>query len=134
MKISPFVYIIVATKNVKSPIMNVVTKKIANIIAASEKAAGKKDLTVQKWLLDALPNVSKKDRQDLKMHGVEARRVGLDESKRRKGAQISTKSGYERKVENRKKGAVQGSKRRAAQDGATEAGSGNDSDFGGFDD
>lgn len=107
-------------------------KPIANIIAASEKAAGKKEGSVQKWLLDALPNVSKKDRQDLKMHGVEARRVGLDEAKKRRGAQISSKSGYERKVENRKKGAIQGSKRRAAQDGATEAG--NDSDFGGFDD
>ena len=107
-------------------------KPIANIIAASEKAAGKKEGSVQKWLLDALPNVSKKDKQDLKMHGVEARRVGLDEAKKRRGAQISSKSGYERKVENRKKGAIQGSKRRAAQDEATEAG--NDSDFGGFDD
>lgn len=107
-------------------------KPIANIIAASEKAAGKKEGSVQKWLLDALPNVSKKDRHDLKMHGVEARRVGLDEAKKRRGAQISSKSGYERKVENRKKGAIQGSKRRAAQDGETEAG--NDSDFNGFED
>ncbi len=111
-------------------------KPIANIIAASEKAAGKKEgeSSVQKWLLDALPNVSKKDRQDLKMHGVEARRVGLDEAKKRKGAQISSKSGYERKVENRKKGAIQGSKRRAQAESGEVNRVDEDSDFGGFDD
>jgi ATP-dependent RNA helicase DDX52/ROK1 len=47
--------------------------------------------------------------------------------------QISTKSGYERKVEQRRKGAVQGSKRRAAKM-AEEGGDGGESDFGGFDD
>jgi len=112
-------------------------KPIANIIAASEKAAGKKEGSVQKWLLDALPAVSKKDRKELKMHGVEARRAGLEEKKMAKKAQISTKSGYERKVENRKKGAVMGSKRRAQHEveetGATTA-HGEESDFGGFDD
>ena len=57
----------------------------------------------------------------------------MDENKKRKGAQISSKSGYERKVENRKKGAIQGSKRRAQAEGET-SNVGEESDFGGFDD
>ncbi|KFZ16257.1 hypothetical protein V501_02308 [Pseudogymnoascus sp. VKM F-4519 (FW-2642)] len=115
-------------------------KPIANIIAASEKAAGKKEGEgVQKWLLDALPSVSKKDKKDLKMRGVEVRRAGLEKDGGKGGAKakISTKSGYERKVENRKKGAVMGSRRRAEmEEKGTEAGAGSDggSDFGGFDD
>jgi ATP-dependent RNA helicase DDX52/ROK1 len=85
-------------------------KNIANIIAASEKQAGKtpSEAGMQKWLLDALPKPSKKDKKNLKMHGVEARRSTAVGTK----GKISTKSGFERKVENRKKGAIQGSKRR----------------------
>ncbi|OBT73257.1 hypothetical protein VF21_08852 [Pseudogymnoascus sp. 05NY08] len=113
-------------------------KPIANIIAASEKAAGKKEGEgVQKWLLDALPSVSKKDKKDLKMRGVEVRRAGLEKDEKGAKAKISTKSGYERKVENRKKGAVMGSRRRAElEEKGSDAGAGSDggSDFGGFDD
>ncbi|KAE9368216.1 P-loop containing nucleoside triphosphate hydrolase protein [Stipitochalara longipes BDJ] len=96
-------------------------KNIANIIAASEKQAGKpaSEASMQKWLLDALPNPSKEEKKKLKMYGVEARRGGLGagkegkEAKGKKGRmQISTKSGYERKLENNRKGAILGSKRR----------------------
>ncbi|PMD37900.1 P-loop containing nucleoside triphosphate hydrolase protein [Hyaloscypha variabilis F] len=96
-------------------------KNIANIIAASEKQAGKpaSEASMQKWLLDALPKPSKEEKKKLKMYGVEARRGGLGagkegkEAKGKKGRmQISTKSGYERKLENNRKGAILGSRRR----------------------
>jgi len=94
-------------------------KNIANIIAASEKQAGKEGQGIEKWLLDALPTPSKEEKKKLKMYGVEARRGGLGadkegkEAKGKKGRMmISSKSGYERKLENRRKGAIDGSKRR----------------------
>ncbi|TGO48496.1 hypothetical protein BOTNAR_0472g00040 [Botryotinia narcissicola] len=100
-------------------------KNVANIIAASEKQAGKpaSEASMQKWLLDALPTPSKEEKKKLKKYGVEARRGGLSNAKdgkdgKDKGGksksrmQISTKSGYERKLENNRKGAIQGSKRR----------------------
>ncbi|KAI9744620.1 MAG: RNA-dependent ATPase rok1 [Claussenomyces sp. TS43310] len=89
-------------------------RDVANIIAASEKQAGKplSEAGMQKWLLDMLPKVSKKDKQNLKKHGVEARRTGLAGNK----AKISTKSGFERKMENRRKGAAEGSKRRKSRE------------------
>ena len=94
-------------------------KNIANIIAASEKQAGKEGQGIEKWLLDALPTPSKAEKKNLKMYGVEARRGGLggdregNEAKGKKGRMmISSKSGYERKLENRRKGAIEGSKRR----------------------
>lgn len=112
-------------------------KAIANVIAASEKQAGKvedasKPEGLPKWLLDALPTPSKNSKKNLRMHGVEARRSGLwkstelgkgaesgkgTESRKGKGKnvgrmQISTKSGFERRMENRKRGAIEGSKRR----------------------
>ncbi|KAL2060093.1 hypothetical protein VTL71DRAFT_9915 [Oculimacula yallundae] len=98
-------------------------RDVANVIAASEKQAGKpagENGGMQKWLLDVLPKVKKEDKRKLKLHGVEARRGGLlpgkDDEKGGKGKgkmQISTKSGYERKLENNRKGAIQGSRRRA---------------------
>ncbi len=117
-------------------------KNIANVIEASERARrkaeekgeesvdattnGKRDgrgegattpgTGVQKWLLDALPRVSKKSKQELKKRGVESRRpsAGKDgrESSARKKARISTKSGFERRMEDRRKGAILGSRRR----------------------
>jgi ATP-dependent RNA helicase DDX52/ROK1 len=122
-------------------------KSIANIIAASEKQAGKpaSEASMQKWLLDALPTPSKEQKKKLKMYGVEARRGGLGngkegkESKGKKGSmQISTKSGYERKLENNRKGAIQGSRRRMREAGDAneldEQHGAEDSEFGGFDD
>ena len=86
-------------------------KNIANVIAASEKAKGlpkgSEEGDVQKWLLDALPSVSKKMKKELKRKGVESRRTfeGKEGGKEARRARISTKSGYERRLENRRKGA-----------------------------
>lgn len=87
-------------------------KTVANVIAASERQAGKTadETAVQKWLLDALPKVAKADRKKLKERGVESRRSGSK-------AKITSKSGYERQRENNRRGAIEGSKRRRADDG-----------------
>jgi len=115
-------------------------KPIANVISASEKlrggdgdtANGHKDL--QQWMLDALPNPSKREKKELKKQGVEARRKGV------KSAMITTKSGYERR---------QDGKRRDMKGGGRPAGKGanaqklgvrakvpkdHDDDFAGFSD
>ncbi|KAJ5351616.1 hypothetical protein N7452_000590 [Penicillium brevicompactum] len=107
-------------------------KSIANIIDASEKLRGKEgDKSIQKWLLDALPNLSKNSKKDMKKHGVEARRAPRlndkdDDGKGARGMRISTKSGFERRLENKKKGAIAASRSRkaAAADGnVSDAGS-----------
>jgi ATP-dependent RNA helicase DDX52/ROK1 len=120
-------------------------KNIANIIAASEKQAGKpaSEASMQKWLLDALPKPSKEEKKKLKMYGVEARRGGLGAGKEEKEAkggkgrmQISTKSGYERKLENNRKGAIQGSRRRKRElerEGSHEQPAAEDTEWGGID-
>ncbi|KAF1851523.1 P-loop containing nucleoside triphosphate hydrolase protein [Cucurbitaria berberidis CBS 394.84] len=112
-------------------------KLIANIIRASEKLRGVKaeDGSIKQWLIDALPTPTKRDRQQLKKRGVEARRTvkGADNKSKNR---ISTKSGYERKIENNRRGAMLGSKRRAEAEnggGVKEVEDGSDgSDFEGF--
>ena len=98
-------------------------KGIANVIAASERAkSGKRKLEaeegegegVQKWLLDALPRVSKKMKKELKMKGVEGRRKG------ERSGRISTKSGWDRRVEHNRRGTAEGTRRRG--DGGDEDG------------
>jgi ATP-dependent RNA helicase DDX52/ROK1 len=108
---------------------------VANVIAASEKqAAGAKansthgrrngegpsgsrddnesdaedvrENGLQKWLLDALPKVSKADRKRLKIRGVEGRRSGG------KVAGITTVSSWERRKENNRRAAIENSKAR----------------------
>ncbi|KAJ4366366.1 RNA-dependent ATPase rok1 [Neocucurbitaria cava] len=118
-------------------------KLIANVIRASEKLRGVKadEGSVKQWLLDALPTPSKRDRQQLKKRGVEARRSGSgkgDGAGEKGRNRISTKSGYVRKMEHNRRGAKAGSKRRAemgVDDGGDDAdevdGSGG-SDFEGF--
>ncbi|KAA8896768.1 P-loop containing nucleoside triphosphate hydrolase protein [Sphaerosporella brunnea] len=96
-------------------------KGIANVIAASTSKNG--ESTVQKWLLDSLPKTSKKDKKKLKLHGVEARQ-GKDAKHR-----ISTKSGFQRQVEDRRRGAKEASKRRKNE--ADESGSEDGDDDGG---
>ncbi|KAI5842006.1 ATP-dependent RNA helicase rok1 [Tricharina praecox] len=81
-------------------------KGIANVIRASAKGSGGGEGGVQKWLLDSLPKTSKNDKKKLKLHGVEVRQ-GKDAKHR-----ISTKSGFQRKMEDRKRGALEGSRRR----------------------
>ncbi|KAF5861969.1 RNA-dependent ATPase rok1 [Aspergillus alliaceus] len=94
-------------------------KSIANIIDVSEKLRGTEgEKSVQKWLLDSLPDLSKKDKQELKKHGVKARQSnvkGVTDDKKRRQAKISTKSGFERRMENKKKGAIAASRNRKLQ-------------------
>ena len=90
-------------------------KNIANVIAAAEKANPAKHTLegqkadgegVQQWLLDALPRVSKKAKKELKMKGVEGRRKG------ERSGRISTKSGWDRRLEHNRRGAAEGTRRR----------------------
>ncbi|KAK4503630.1 hypothetical protein PRZ48_004545 [Zasmidium cellare] len=111
-------------------------KPIANLIATADKlkdgsaAAGTEG--VQSWLLDALPSLSKKAKQDLKRRGVESRSSSGKQKdfKAARRTRISTKSGFLRKEEQKKKGAVRGSRNRKEASFADE---GNETDFGGFD-
>lgn len=94
-------------------------KNVANVIRASERLRGTEGAgaegAVKDWLLDALPTPSKRDRQRLKKRGVEARRPAKEaDGKQRAKTRISTKSGWERRVEHNRKGAVAGSRMRKA--------------------
>lgn len=97
-------------------------KSVANVIAMSEKQAGKTgdQAYVQKWLLDALPDVKKQDKKNLKMRGVEARRT----------AKITSKSAWERRKEHNKREAIKGSKKRKAN---MEDGDESEGEWGGLD-
>ncbi|KAI1463147.1 P-loop containing nucleoside triphosphate hydrolase protein [Daldinia caldariorum] len=85
-------------------------KSIANVIALSEKQAGKSsEESVPKWLIDSLPKVGKEEKKKLKKHGVESRRGA-------KAAKITTRSAWERRKENNRRGAIAGSKKRKTQE------------------
>ena len=94
-------------------------KSIANVIAASEKAKGNElgDVEgLEKWVLDALPDISKNEKKELKQRGVQARRgarEGDDEKavKAKRKARIATKSGYEIQKEKNLKGAIEARRR-----------------------
>ncbi|KAI1342881.1 P-loop containing nucleoside triphosphate hydrolase protein [Xylariaceae sp. FL0016] len=106
-------------------------KSIANVISLSEKQAGKDgDEGVPKWLLESLPKASKEEKKKLKKRGVESRRG--DKSK------ITSKSAWERRKENNRRGAIEGSKRRKAmgigKDDAQRRGAQGDSEWSGIDD
>jgi ATP-dependent RNA helicase DDX52/ROK1 len=109
-------------------------KHVATVVSMAQKqqgaAAGE---GVQQWLLDALPSLSKNDKQKFKKRGVEVRtaRGMASDPKGAKKARISTKAGYVRREENKRKGAIAGSKQRAKLQ--TKEADGDGSDFGGFD-
>jgi ATP-dependent RNA helicase DDX52/ROK1 len=107
-------------------------KTVANIIVASQKQRGATGGTtnIQQWLLDALPTPSKRDKQQLKKRGIETRRSasGKDTKTGKPKARISTKSGYIRKLENNRKGAVAASKNPQESGDASDSGE----SFGGF--
>ena len=107
-------------------------KLIANVIRASEKMRGvaEGEGSVKQWLLDALPTPSKRERQMLKRRGVEARR-SVKDGKGVKADRISSKSGYDRKIENKRKGAREAAKRRETVEQRND--SGDESGFEGFD-
>ncbi|KAI5807008.1 ATP-dependent RNA helicase rok1 [Geopyxis carbonaria] len=82
-------------------------KGIAQVIAASTTNTAAAVGSVPKWLLDSLPAVGKNARKELKLHGVRERQG-------REG-RISTKSGFQRKQEGNRKGAVEASRRRKVE-------------------
>jgi len=104
-------------------------KLVANVIAASDRQAGKKgdEAGVQRWLLDALPDLSKRNKRRLRARGVESRRSDV------KGSTITSKSGYERQVESKRKWAIEGTKRRKREVG-DKSGKDEEEEWGGFDD
>ena len=100
-------------------------RNVANVISTSEKVHSEKSSTtstiknnnssnipIYKRLLDFLPAVRKKTKKELKLRGVASRRVlclassaSIDagEKVESKVNRISTKSGYQRELENRKR-------------------------------
>ncbi|PHH51837.1 ATP-dependent RNA helicase rok1 [Ceratocystis fimbriata CBS 114723] len=107
-------------------------KVIANVIAASDKQAGRvgEDLGVPESLLASLPSVSKEDKKKLRERGVEARRSGGASSK------ITTKSGWERQRMNNREAAVKHSKRMRKEEKRRRATdkTGENEEWGGIDD
>ena len=109
-------------------------KHVATVVSMAQKqqgaAAGE---GVQQWLLDALPSMSKNDKQKFKKRGVEVRtaRGMASDPRGAKKARISTKAGFVRREENKKKGMIAGSKQRAKAQRKEDADDG--SVFGGFD-
>ncbi|PYI07148.1 P-loop containing nucleoside triphosphate hydrolase protein [Aspergillus sclerotiicarbonarius CBS 121057] len=101
-------------------------KSIANVIDVSEKLRGtSEEKSVQKWLLDALPDPSKKNKKELKKHGVKARQTQGTKDDRK--TRISTKSGFERRAENKKKAIIEASRSRKSQpQSGADAGSDNE--------
>ncbi|KAJ4290768.1 RNA-dependent ATPase rok1 [Collariella sp. IMI 366227] len=102
-------------------------KSVANVIAASEKQAGKsgtEGAAVQKWLLDALPKVAKEDKKKLKVRG------GIETGGRE--ATITTMSAWERRREHNKAQAIEakGGKKEVKKDGKEEK----EEEWGGLDD
>ncbi|KAL8774043.1 MAG: hypothetical protein Q9209_001151 [Squamulea sp. 1 TL-2023] len=88
-------------------------KNIANVIAASEKQRSKSedstnDDVLRPWLLNALPDVSKRTKKELKKTGVKARRASKkadDGGREARRMRISTKSGYDRRLEQKRRDA-----------------------------
>ena len=105
-------------------------KNIANVISRSEKIThtGQKDNengqehppSMEKWLLSALPSVPKKMKKELKQKGVASRRISVpgeeDGGRMARKMRISTKSGYDRQLEHKRKevGLARKNRRRAA--------------------
>ncbi|KAK5143152.1 RNA-dependent ATPase rok1 [Rachicladosporium monterosium] len=108
---------------------------VANVVAMAQKQEGSstKQASVQPWLLDALPKLSKEKKQTLKKRGIESRttRGKANDSKAVRGTRISSKAGFVKQVQNNRKGAILGSQRRAQAEALGDVG--DDSDFAGFD-
>ncbi|RKF63711.1 ATP-dependent RNA helicase rok1 [Erysiphe neolycopersici] len=109
---------------------------VVNVIEASRKASGISDDNDKDkgnaWLLDILPKLDKTEKKKLKIRGVEARREdianktndtedkkSIKQKVRHSSTRISTRSGYERKLQNRRRDAIKASiikKKRALQE------------------
>lgn len=116
-------------------------RPIVNVIVKSQKIHGQGESSeemVPKWLLESLPHLSKQAKKEIKQRGVDVRRA-IKESddkkeRRRKGRNtIGTTSGYEKQLADRRKGMVEGSRRRKMREQQEgDSGSGSDG-FAGFD-
>lgn len=106
-------------------------KHVANVIAAAQKQGGVEGSGIQQWLLDALPTLSKNDKQKFKKHGIESRtaRGMLKDPKAARKARISTNAGFLKREENNRRGAIKGSQLRMIQADDDH----DDGDFAGFD-
>ncbi|KAK5109389.1 hypothetical protein LTR62_007055 [Meristemomyces frigidus] len=100
-------------------------KHVANVVAMAQKHSGvvKSDSGLQPWLIDSLPKLGKNDKQKFKKRGVESRtsRGEGSDPKAARRARISSKSGFLRKTGNNRKGAIEGSQRRALLESVDEA-------------
>jgi ATP-dependent RNA helicase DDX52/ROK1 len=107
-------------------------KHVANVVSMAQGRQGN-DTGVQQWLLDALPKLSKNERQNLKRRGIESRTASgqRNDPKAAKRTRISTKAGYVRRLENKRKGAIFGSQSRQLAE--LQGDPGDDTDFQGFD-
>ncbi|KAF3902998.1 hypothetical protein ABW20_dc0107253 [Dactylellina cionopaga] len=86
-------------------------KYVRGIVGVMEKSGGGEGL--QKWMLEILPKTSKEEKKELKKKGVKERRAVTGASgDAGKKSRISTKSGYDRKIEARKKAAIDASRKR----------------------
>lgn len=108
-------------------------KHVANVVAIAQKqdgASNDNEQDMQRWLLDSLPKLSKQEKHRLKKRGIESRatRGNENDTKATRHSRISSKSGFIRKVENNRKGAILASQRRSQIDDE-----GDETDFGGFD-
>ncbi|KAK6333546.1 RNA-dependent ATPase rok1 [Orbilia javanica] len=83
-------------------------KYVRGIVGVMEKSGGAEGL--QKWMLDSLPKTTKEEKKELKKKGVKERRAGAGADNKK--SRISTKSGYDRKIEMRRRAAVDVSKKR----------------------
>ena len=102
-------------------------KSVANVIAATEKLRGGSEddaFALPTWLMDALPKQSRADKKRLKRRGVESRRslsaqAPTEEGKptKKTASRISTRSGYDRRLGNRRHGAIKSSAQRSAAEG-----------------
>ncbi|KAK0337796.1 RNA-dependent ATPase rok1 [Friedmanniomyces endolithicus] len=110
-------------------------KHVANVVAMAQKQEGSssKEASVQPWLLDALPKLSKEKKQTLKKRGIESRttRGKANGPNAVRSTRISSKAGFVKQAQNNRKGAILGSQRRAQAEALGDAG--DDSEFAGFD-
>ena len=110
-------------------------KHIVNVISLTQKqqVVESGDSGMQQWLLNALPTLSKNQKQDLKKHGIESRtaKARQVDPKAARKARISTKSGFVRRTDNKRKGAILGSQRRTQAE--VQSNEDDETDFGGFD-
>ncbi|KAK6348796.1 RNA-dependent ATPase rok1 [Orbilia blumenaviensis] len=103
-------------------------KYVRGIVGVMEKSGGAEGL--QKWMLNSLPKATKEEKKELKKKGVKERRAGVGAVESKK-SRISTKSGYDRKIEMRRKAAIDVSKQKMIK-GNDDSDGGSGSEWEGF--